>query len=76
MLNGNELTLWTSIGSWYYATADGFAGFIRANDVTITDEFIYDGAETLVNKAPQPRFKTKLALDAEPPVEYEERRGR
>ncbi len=48
-----ELTVWATIGSWYYVqTASGACGFVSASDVDILSAYQYSGV-AIINKAPR-----------------------
>ena len=54
---GTEVTVWTSIGGWYYVvTESGRAGYIRKPFVSITGSYEHNGAAYIPNAAPKPRF--------------------
>ncbi len=61
-LSSESMTLWASLGNWYYAvTADGAAGYVRVDDVIITDEYEFNGSEPIISMAPTPRYFISIA---------------
>lgn len=63
------LTVWASIGDWYYVvTFKGDAGYVRANTVTIIEEYTVEGAEPIPNNAPEPNFIAAIGSEAVKPI--------
>ena len=63
-VSGLEVTVWASIGNWYYVVTDkGAAGYLPKSAVEVLEEYEYDGSEPIPNASPEPFYITVLGRE-------------